>query len=249
MSKIQLNDQHVDVSIIIPIKDEAENIERLAEELTEIMDRQPWTWECLWIDDGSTDRSLWILEHLVETESRHRFLSFHENVGQSAALCAGFLEARGDIYATMDGDGQNDPADLPALVNVVRSGITDMANGYRQRREDSLIRRLSSKIANSFRNATTGKSVRDVGCSTRAFRRECVMALPQFKGMHRFLPTLIMMQGFRLQELPVNHRPRLRGNSKYNINNRLWVGLWDSFGVFWLRKRSFHYTITARSQK
>jgi dolichol-phosphate mannosyltransferase len=244
-----LNEQHIDLSIIIPVKNEAESIEALADELTKVMDKQTWTWECLWVDDGSTDRSLPILQCLAESEPRHRFLSFEHNVGQSAALWAGFSKARGAIYATMDGDGQNDPADLPTLVAAIRSGHTDMANGYRQKRKDALVRRWSSWIANRFRTWMTGKSVRDVGCSTRAFRRECVAVLPMFAGMHRFLPTLVMMQGFRLKELPVNHRPRLKGNSKYTIGNRLWVGLWDTFGVLWLRKRAFHYQIKTRSDR
>jgi dolichol-phosphate mannosyltransferase len=242
-----LNEQHIEVSIIIPVKDEAENIEPLASELSKVMDRHPWAWECLWVDDGSTDRGLSVLQHLSRSDPRHRFLSFQHNAGQSAALWAGFAEARGAIFATMDGDGQNDPADLPFLIAAVRSGETDMANGYRKERKDNLARRLSSRVANRFRTWTTGRSVRDVGCSTRAFRREGVAAVPRFAGMHRFLPTLIMMEGFRLRELPVNHRPRLKGNSKYTIGNRLWVGLWDSFGVLWLRKRAFRYQIKARS--
>jgi dolichol-phosphate mannosyltransferase len=210
---------------------------------------QPWTWECLWVDDGSTDPSLSILQHIAAAEPRHRYLAFGQPAGQSAALWAGFSEARGAIFATMDGDGQNDPADLPPLVEAIRSGRTDMANGYRQKRRDTRVRRWSSWIANRFRTWLTGKSVRDVGCSTRAFRRECVAVLPRFAGMHRFLPTLVLMQGFRLVELPVNHRPRLRGSSKYTIHNRLWVGLWDTFGVLWLRKRGFHYQIKTRSSR
>jgi dolichol-phosphate mannosyltransferase len=242
-----LNSEPIDVTIIIPVRDEAENIVPLADELAQIMVPQTWTWECLWVDDGSTDQTFTILQRLVESDPRHRYLSFQGNVGQSAALWAGFGAARGAILATMDGDGQNDPADLPALVDAIRRGHTDMANGYRQKRKDTAIRRITSRIANQFRNWMTGRSVRDVGCSTRAFRRECVAALPQFAGMHRFLPTLVMIQGFRLSELPVNHRPRLRGDSKYTIGNRLWVGLADTFGVLWLRKRAFRYQIKARS--
>lgn len=241
--------KEVEVSIVIPVKDEAESIEALAKELGSAMERQPWEWECIWVDDGSTDRSLSIIEELARRQGeRHRFISFDKNRGQSAAFQAGFREARGAILATMDGDGQNDPSDIPKLIEPIRSGSIDMANGYRARRRDSFVRKIASRIANGFRNAVTGKTVRDVGCSTRAFRRECVANLPSFKGMHRFLPTLVAMQGFRLGELPVNHRPRVRGNSKYTINNRLWVGLADTFGIFWLRKRGFSYTIAKRSK-
>jgi dolichol-phosphate mannosyltransferase len=242
-----VSEQRIDVTIVIPIKDEAESIEALAAEVIQAMDHQPWTWECLWVDDGSTDSSLVVLQRLAASDPRQRFLSFQHNAGQSAALCAGFAAARGAILATIDGDGQNDPADLPALVDAIHSGHTDMANGYRQKREDHLVRRCSSWAANRFRTWMTGKSVRDVGCSTRAFRRDCVTGLPRFAGMHRFLPTLVMMQGFRLMEFPVNHRPRRRGNSKYGIGNRLWVGLWDTFGVLWLRKRAFYYRISTLS--
>lgn len=236
-----------DISIIVPIKDEAENIDVLAGEITEALAPRPWSWETVWIDDGSTDGSLAALETLHAADPRHRFLSFAENRGQSAALCAGFKACRGRVLATIDGDGQNDPADLPGLIEAVLSGRADMANGYRARRRDSIVRKISSKIGNGFRTWLTGKTVRDVGCSTRAFRRECTEVLPMFTGMHRFLPTLVAMHGYRITESPVNHRPRRFGTSKYNIGNRLWVGLGDTFGVMWLRKRSFSYTIKSKS--
>lgn len=236
------------VSIIVPIRNEAENIASLASEVTSAMSGTDWSWECLWVDDGSDDASLSILKDLCRNDSRHRYLSFERNAGQSAALCAGFQMARGEILATIDGDGQNDPSDLPRVVAMVADGGTDMANGYRARRRDTLVRKLSSRIGNGFRNLMTGKTVRDVGCSTRAFRREYVQSLPRFAGMHRFLPTLVAMQGGRLAETPVNHRPRLRGKSKYGLHNRLWVGLADTFGVLWLRKRAFRYTITSSSE-
>lgn len=235
------------VSIIIPIKDEADNIEPLAHELTAVMDRQTWDWECLWIDDGSADGSLYILERLVLQDPRHRYISFEKNAGQAAAFWAGFQEAKGTILATIDGDGQNDPADIPDVVTIVQSGESDMVNGYRSRRQDNLVRKLAARVANGFRNLVTGRTVKDVGCSTRAFTRECVKYLPLFKGMHRFLPTLVSMRGFQILEVPVNHRPRLRGKTKYTINNRLWVGLVDTFGVFWLKKRGFQYKIEKRS--
>lgn len=229
----------VDLSVIIPVKDEAENIQDLAGELSEVMGAHAWNWECLWINDGSGDDTQSILDELVRRDSRHRYIAFESSAGQSAAFWAGFKEAGGAILATIDGDGQNDPRDIPCLVNMISSGQVDMANGYRMRRQDSLARKVSSWVANAFRNAVTGRTVRDVGCSTRAFKRECVACLPLFAGMHRFLPTLVALQGYRLGEYPVNHRPRLRGKSKYNIRNRLWVGLLDTMGVFWLRKRAF----------
>jgi len=242
-----MNQDGIDLSIVIPLKDESENIGPLADELTGIMELHPWSWECIWVNDGSTDGSLLNLERLVQEDPRHRYISFEKNAGQSAAFWAGFRAARGATLATIDGDGQNDPAGIPSLMELVDSGECDMANGYRARREDTLVRKLSSRIANSFRNWVTGKTVRDVGCSTRVFRRECVESLPQFKGMHRFLPTIVAIKGFRLAEAPVNHRPRVYGKTKYSIKNRLWVGLVDTFGVLWLRKRAFHYKIKSQS--
>lgn len=237
-----------DVSIVVPVKDEAENIAAVAKELESVMNRSPWTWECVWVDDGSTDGSLAVMERLAQEDPHHRFISFERNAGQAAAFFAGFKEARGRVLATIDGDGQNDPADIPALVEIVFSGRADMANGYRQKRRDSLVRKISSRIANGFRNMVTGKTVRDVGCSTRAFRRECAENLPTFAGMHRFFPSLVAMRGFTLAEAPVNHRPRMRGTSKYGIGNRLWVGLLDTFGVWWLRRRAFSYRVARRTE-
>ncbi len=238
----------IDVSILVPIKDEADNIKPLAEEVAAAMADTLWSWECVWINDGSCDGGLDILRQLHQDDPRHTYISLAKNAGQSAALFAGFQEARGRIFATLDGDGQNDPADLPGLIEMVISGDVDMANGFREKRKDGLQRQLIAYVANGFRNLFTGKTVRDVGCSTRAFRRECVQGMPCFKGMHRFLPTLVIQQGFRINEGPVNHRPRNQGSSKYSIHNRLWVGIVDTFGVVWLRLRGFQYSVAERSQ-
>jgi dolichol-phosphate mannosyltransferase len=208
-------------------------------------------WECLWIDDGSQDNSLENIKALCRGDGRHRYLRFVRNAGQSAALWAGLQNCAGQTVATLDGDRQNDPADIPMLYKALMTGDVDMVNGYRQKRKDTIVRKIASRIANGFRNLTTGKTVRDVGCSTRIFKRQCVAHLPQFKGMHRFLPTLVSLQGYRISEIPVNHRPRTGGQSKYSISNRLWVGLYDVFGVMWLKKRAFHYQIDtcSRDQK
>lgn len=240
--------EKIDISIVIPVRNEADNIHPLAKELESVMEREFAEWECIWVDDGSSDGSLEMLDELARANHRHRYISFERNAGQSAAFCAGFSAARAGIIATIDGDGQNDPADIPALFRLVESGEADMANGYRASRQDSLERKISSILGNGFRTLLTGKTVRDAGCSTRVFRRECVQSLPRFAGMHRFIPTLAAMQGFRLTESPVNHRPRLKGRSKYSIRNRLWVALMDMFGVFWLKKRAFHYRIKTTSE-
>ena len=233
----------VTVSVIIPLKNEQNNIPPLAGELEQALNSLEDSWECVWIDDGSDDESLDRLKELNQRDPRHRWLTFKENAGQSAGLCAGFAAARGAILATVDADRQNDPADLPVLIRMIREEGYDMVNGYRAKRQDSSARRLASKIGNGFRNLTTGKTVRDVGCSTRAFKRECVQHLPPFKGMHRFLPTIVATQGFSITEVPVNHRSREEGVSKYTNWQRGLVGFFDCFGMLWMRKRGFRYQI------
>jgi dolichol-phosphate mannosyltransferase len=237
----------LDISIVIPVKDEEDNILSLAAEVGAVMEKEFARWECIWVDDGSSDATLERLKELVRENPRHRYISFERNAGQSAALWAGFGEAGAPIIATIDGDGQNDPADIPALFRTVRSGEADMANGYRANRQDNLKRKISSLLGNGFRTWLTGKTVRDAGCSTRVFRRECIESAPRFAGMHRFLPTLAAMQGYRLSETAVNHRPRVKGNSKYSISNRLWVSLLDIFGLYWLKKRALRYTVRMKS--
>ncbi|MBU0485136.1 MAG: glycosyltransferase family 2 protein [Proteobacteria bacterium] len=226
---------------------EEESIPSLGREVSEAFGTHDWAWECIWVDDCSKDQSRDQLRQLALADPHHRFISFQKNAGQSAALWAGFKESRGAVIATLDGDGQNDPADLPRLVEQLEKGGADMVNGYRQIRSDSILRKIASRIGNGARNMLTGKTVSDVGCSTRCFKRECVELMPPFAGMHRFLPTLVALHGFRFDEVPVNHRPRLLGQTKYSINNRLWVGLYDLLGVRWFKKRAFHYEIKKES--
>ena len=227
-----------DVSIIIPVKDEEENIDILANEINAAMKNVSFSWECVWIDDGSTDTTATELKKLNEKDSRHRFIFLAGNFGQSAALSVGFQNTLGSIIATLDGDGQNDPADIPRLIEILRKEDADMVNGVRQKRHDSVVRKISSRIANNFRDWVTGDKVTDVGCSVRVFQAKCVDRIPLFKGMHRFFPTLVKMRGFtRIIESPVNHRPRMRGKTKYGIQNRLWVGLADLAAVKWMQSR------------
>ncbi len=233
-----------ELSVIIPVKNEEDNVSRLGMEVSTALEGFELSWECLWIDDGSTDKTLDEMKKLHEKEPNHRYIVLDRNYGQSAGLSAGFDNAKGHIFATLDGDGQNDPADIPALVRLLVSENADMVNGVRQKRRDSIIRKISSKIANAFRNWVTGEMVKDVGCAIRAFRSECIRKIPVFKGMHRFIPTLIALAGYsKILEIPVNHRPREFGKTKYGINNRLWVGLWDSFAVMWMQNRVVRYQL------
>lgn len=229
------------VSVVVPVKNEYENIIPLAREIDGALTGMADEYETIWIDDGSTDGSGSILERLERDNPRHRVIRLPRNLGQSAATWIGFRCCRAPVIVTLDGDGQNDPADIPRLIAPVLCGETDMVNGYRERRNDSIQRIIASRIANGFRNLTIGYTVRDVGCSIRAMRRECVRELPVFKGMHRFLPSLVASQGFIIAEIPVNHRPRRRGVTKYGIQNRLWVGLWDIVGVMWLKNRGLYH--------
>jgi glycosyltransferase involved in cell wall biosynthesis len=229
---------HPEVSIVIPVKDEDKNIDALAKEIDTALAPADFSWECLWIDDGSADDTANILRKLHDKNPRHRFVLLARNFGQSAALSVGFQNARGDIIATLDGDGQNDPNDIPRLIKLLREHRADMVNGVRRNRHDSYVRRISSRIANGFRNWVTGDNITDVGCSLRVFRSKCVKRIPVFKGMHRFFPTLVRIQGFsHIIESPVNHRPRMRGETKYGIQNRLWVGLADLGAVKWMQNR------------
>jgi glycosyltransferase involved in cell wall biosynthesis len=238
----------IDVSVIVPVLDEVDSIPQLASEVVAAFDGGPWTWECVWIDDGSTDGTLDLLRKLHRDDPRHRYAAHDRNHGQSAALSTGFSYSRGRILATLDGDLQNDPADLPRLVEELESGDFHMVNGVRAKRQDSWLRRVSSRIANGFRNRVSGATATDVGCSVRAFYRECVERVPLFHGMHRFLPTLVAMRGYRITEVPVKHRPREHGETSYGVHNRLWVGIADTLGVRWLRTRGVNPRVDETSE-
>ncbi len=235
------------LSVVIPVKDEEANIEPLASEITDVLDRWGGSWECIWVDDGSRDATLSLLESLNALDERHQFISLDRNYGQSTALVAGFRHVRGRVVATLDGDGQNDPHDIPRLIEILEREDVDVVNGIREKRKDSLVRRVCSRIANWFRNLVTGDSIQDVGCSMRVFRSECLDGLMVFEGMHRFLPTLIKMRGWKAVEVPVNHRMRIGGRTKYGISNRLWVGLVDTLFVRWMKRRMIDYRIKEMS--
>ena len=236
-----------DLSIIIPVLNEEENILPLALEVTDVFKDRSWKWECIWVDDGSTDRTADRLEHITKADRRHRYLILERHSGKSAAMQAGFQAARGTSICTLDGDGQNDPADLPELIELLENTNADLIAGYRVNRQDTWLKKLSSRIGNTFRSFTTGYTVRDTGCATRAMRKSSLMTLPSFSGMHRFLPTLFVMMGYHIIEAPVHHRARLKGRSKYGMWNRFGAGLFDCFGVLWLKRRTLNYRVARSS--
>jgi len=226
-----------ELSVVVPLRDEEASLFALAEEIARALDGAGLAWECVWVDDGSTDGSAVALRRLACADPRHRALHLERACGQSAALAAGLRAARAGVVATLDADLQNDPADLPRLFALLEKSGTGMIQGVRARRRDHVVRRWSSRIANAFRNFVTGENVRDVGCAVRVFRAEYARGLPTFRGMHRFLPTLLRLRGCEIREVEVHHRPRVHGRTKYGIHNRLWVGFLDTFGVWWLKRR------------
>lgn len=224
-----------EISLVIPVYNEEENLPVLAGEIRAALEPAGLSYEVIYVDDGSTDSSPAVLERLAREDPRTRIVRQRRNSGQSAAFAAGFRHARAPVVVTLDADLQNDPADIPRLLE--RMDGFDVVNGVRARRQDTWVRKISSKIANGVRNRVTHESVTDVGCTLRAVRADFLRDLPLFNGMHRFLPTLLRMEGARVTEVPVNHRPRLHGQPKYGIHNRLWRGLVDLYGVRWLQAR------------
>jgi len=229
------------LSIVIPVYNERDNLVPLWEELRAVLDRIGRTAEILFVDDCSRDGSAEVLSGLRKKDPAIRVLHLNPNSGQTAALLAGFGTARGEIVVTLDGDRQNDPSDIPSL--LAKLPDFDAAVGYRANRADNWVRRISAKVSNAVRNAVSRDDIIDTGCMLKAFRTECLRALPQFNGMHRFLPTLLRMSGYKVCQLPVNHRPRVAGESKYGIGNRLFPALRDLFGVRWLQNRHMTYTV------
>jgi len=225
-------------SVVVPLYNEEANLPILQEELRVALSGLDY--EIVFVDDGSVDRT----PERIEAAPNIRLIRFEKNSGQSAAIYAGLDAARGATVVVIDGDLQNDPADIPRLLAEITHGA-DLVCGYRLKRQDTVMKRVTSRIANTVRSRYTKDGVRDTGCTLKAMRRECVSALFPFKGMHRFIPALVKAAGYRLVEIPVNHRPRRFGQSKYGLGNRAVRATIDMFGVRWLLSRRLNYKIRA----
>jgi dolichol-phosphate mannosyltransferase len=224
------------LSVVIPLYNEEDNIARLQQELAAAL--KGIQHEIVFVDDGSQDATV----ARIEPAPHIRVLEFERNTGQSAAMYAGLQAARGEVLVLLDGDLQNDPADIPKLLAEIERG-TDLVCGYRASRKDTLSKRLTSRFANFVRSRFTRDGVRDTGCTLKAMRRECREALVPFYGMHRFIPALVKGMGYKLTEVPVNHRPRTAGVSKYGFGNRALKATMDMFAVRWMLSRQIKIRI------
>ncbi len=227
------------LSVVVPVKDEADNIGPLAREIASAVEGESAT-EILFVDDGSTDATALTLKDLKTSLPQLRVIQHGRNMGQSRAVRTGVCAARGDIVVVLDGDGQNDPTDIPKLVAEFRQAGTTrlgLVQGQRAQRQDSVKKKLASRLANRTRRWLLDDGASDVGCGLKAFRREAFLALPYFDHMHRYMVALMLREGFEVRFVKVNHRPRLHGQSKYGVWDRLVAGVYDLIGVRWLQQR------------
>jgi glycosyltransferase involved in cell wall biosynthesis len=234
-----------DISVVIPVYNEEKNLSILIPHIVDVLKPLDKKFEILLIDDGSTDKSLDIIKELCSKFMEVRYIKFIKNAGQSAAFDAGFRNALGETVVTLDADLQNDPNDIPKLLSFIPE--YDVVCGWRAERNDSLIKKISSWVGNTIRNFMTNENIHDTGCSLKAYKNDWLKEIKLYRGMHRFLPTLLKMEGARVVEVKVNHNPRKFGKSKYNIRNRMFSGLYDLLAVRWMQKRKLNYEISERS--
>jgi dolichol-phosphate mannosyltransferase len=228
----------ITVSIVVPVRNEAENIAPVIGEIAAALDGR-WNYEIIYVNDGSTDATPERLASAMKSRPNLREVRHAASTGQSAAVRSGVRVARGAIVATLDGDGQNNPAFLPDLISAIEQGgeRTGLAAGQRVGRKDTGFKKIQSRIANSVRNSILHDGTRDTGCGLKAFRREVFLALPYFDGLHRFLPALVLREGYDIVYVDVIDRPRHSGVSNYGFFDRLWIGIMDLAGVWWLIRR------------
>jgi dolichol-phosphate mannosyltransferase len=228
----------VEVSIVVPVRNEAGNVAPLIEEIAAALDGR-WRYEIIYVNDGSTDATPALIAAIMKSRANLRRIDHASSSGQSAAVRSGVRAARGAIVATLDGDGQNNPAFLPALIAAVQNGggRVGLAAGQRVGRKDTGFKKLQSRVANTVRNAILRDGTRDTGCGLKAFPHEAFLSMPYFDGLHRFLPALMRREGYDIAYVDVIDRPRHSGVSNYGFFDRLWIGIMDLFGVWWLIRR------------
>jgi dolichol-phosphate mannosyltransferase len=231
-----------DLSVVVPVQNEEENIQLLIDEIRHALD-DVVDYELIYVNDGSSDSTLDILKRNQAEFPRLRVFSHEQGVGQSTAVRTGVQRARSNVIATLDGDGQNDPADIPSLYRALRENVdvgVVLVNGHRRKRRDSTVKRISSRLANAIRRGLLDDDTPDTGCGLKVFTREAYLAIPFFDHLHRFLPAMMINGGGKVISVDVNHRERERGKSHYGFFDRLWVGIFDLMGVIWLRSRTTH---------
>jgi len=233
-------------SLVVPVYNEEENIYPLYEKVTDMARKNSLEYELIYVDDGSNDRSRQYIDELAEKDSCVKKLFFTKNNGQSAAVAAGIKKASMPAIVTIDADLQNDPYDIPAFLKELES--FDIVCGYRKKRQDNIIRQVSSRVANRVRNYFTKDNLKDIGCALRAYRADCgVKDIFFFNGIHRFIPAIMIFKGCSITEIPTNHHPRIHGVSKYTLFNRLFKVIYDLFGVQWMKSRWIDYKIEQES--
>lgn len=237
-----MQSEEIYLSVVIPVYNEKDSLDLLHQALLETLGRLGRPYEVILVDDGSADGSFAVLQRLCQNDERLRVIRLRRNFGQTAAFSAGFDRARGEVIVTMDADLQNDPADIPLLLKELENGY-DAAVGWRKKRNDNFIRRASSKIANWIRNVISSETIKDTGCSLKAFRAAIIQPIELYEGMHRFLPTLVKMNGGRVAEVEVSHHPRAKGVSKYNVWNRILRSFLDLLAIRWMKWRKLRYHI------
>ncbi len=233
--------QEIELSVIAPAYNEVENITPLIERIRDVFVPLGINFETVIVDDASTDGTREKLLELAKTYPWLRIISLEKNSGQTAAMDAGFRNARGKCWGTVDADMQNDPGEIPRLLAMLGPDV-DMVNGWRQKRNDHFLRLIQSKIANGIRNSLSGDNIQDTGCSLKVYKRQCLEGLTLYKGMHRFFPTLAKIRGYKVIEVPVSHNQRLHGVTKYKFGSRVIRAFVDLMAVRWMKKRALHYT-------
>lgn len=235
-----------EISIVIPVYNEEDNIHPLMAALLSVLEKIDKEYEIIFINDGSTDSSGRILTEIINRYENLQIINFNKNYGLTAAIDAGFKTASGAIIVTMDGDMQNDPEDIPLLIDKIKH--FDMVCGWRHDRRDPWIKLLSSKVANFVRNKLSDEDVKDSACTLKAFRKDCLNKIKLYKGFHRFLPTLFKMEGFSVTEVKVRHNPRKSGKSKFNIRNRIFSSFIDLLVIIWMKRRFLNYKTIVSSK-